>query len=62
MVGDKPSDLEVAPQVGARSVLVLTGYGLGEWEYRRDRFPITPDHVASDLLDAVEWALKDGLA
>jgi len=59
MVGDKPSDLEVAPRVGARSVLVLTGYGLGEWEYRRDRFRITPDHVASDLLDAVEWALKE---
>ena len=59
MVGDKASDLEVAPQVGARSVLVLTGYGLGEWEYRRDLFPVTPDHVASDLLDAVEWVLKE---
>ena len=58
MVGDKPSDLEVAPKVGARSVLVLTGYGLGEWEYRRDQFAVTPDHVAGDLLDAVEWALK----
>jgi D-glycero-D-manno-heptose 1,7-bisphosphate phosphatase len=59
MVGDKASDLEVAPRVGARSVLVLTGYGLGEWEYHRERFPVTPDHVASDLLDAVEWALKE---
>jgi len=60
MVGDKPSDLEVAPLVGARGVLVLTGYGLGEWEYRREQFRLTPDHVASDLLDAVEWVLKDG--
>jgi D-glycero-D-manno-heptose 1,7-bisphosphate phosphatase len=59
MVSDKASDLEVAPPVGARSVLVLTGYGLGEWEYRRDRFRLPPDHVASDLLDAVEWALKE---
>ena len=57
MVGDKPSDLEVAPKVGARSVLVLTGYGLGEWEYRREHFGVAPDHVADDLLDAVEWAL-----
>ena len=57
MVGDKPSDLEVAPKVGARSVLVLTGYGRGEWEYRRDQFSISPDHVAGDLLDAVDWAL-----
>ena len=38
--------------------LFLTGYGLGEWEYRRDQFAVTPDHVAGDLLDAVEWALK----
>ena len=62
MVGDKPSDLEVAPAVGARSVLVLTGYGRGEWEYQRARFPVTPDHVAADLLDAVEWALKAHVA
>lgn len=58
MVGDKASDLVPARAVGARSVLVLTGYGLGEWEHRRDRFEVEPDHVAGDLLDAVEWALK----
>ncbi|MGH7323310.1 MAG: D-glycero-alpha-D-manno-heptose-1,7-bisphosphate 7-phosphatase [Candidatus Rokuibacteriota bacterium] len=57
VVGDKPSDMAVARAVGARSVLVLTGYGLGEWEHRRDRFPIVPDHVAEDLLDAVNWIL-----
>jgi len=57
MVGDKASDVETAPAVGARSVLVLTGYGLGEWEYHRSRFRVAPDHVAEDLLDAVEWAL-----
>ena len=57
IVGDKPSDLAVARPVGARSVLVLTGYGLGEWEYRRAHFPVTPDHVAADLLDAVEWVI-----
>jgi D-glycero-D-manno-heptose 1,7-bisphosphate phosphatase len=55
IVGDKPSDLAVAPRVGARGVLVLTGYGLGEWEYRRQSFDVAPDHVAGDLLDAVEW-------
>ena len=58
VIGDKPSDLVPARVVGARSVLVLTGYGLGEWEYRRDRFQVTPDRVAEDLLDAVEWALE----
>lgn len=60
MVGDKASDLVPASSVGARGVLVLTGYGLGEWEYRRTTFPVVPDHVADDLLDAVEWARAQG--
>jgi D-glycero-D-manno-heptose 1,7-bisphosphate phosphatase len=58
LVGDKPSDLVAAGAVGARAVLVLTGYGLGEWEYRRDTFSLKPDHVAQDLLDAVEWVIE----
>jgi D-glycero-D-manno-heptose 1,7-bisphosphate phosphatase len=57
VVGDRPSDLVAARRVGARGVLVLTGYGLGEWEFRRKHFPVEPDHVAGDLLDAVEWIL-----
>lgn len=57
VVGDRPSDLVAAGAVGARSVFVLTGYGLGEWEYRRAHFAVMPHHVASDLLDAVEWIL-----
>ena len=59
IVGDKGSDLAVAPKVSARSVLVLTGYGRGEWEYRREDLEVTPDHVADDLLDAVDWALGE---
>jgi D-glycero-D-manno-heptose 1,7-bisphosphate phosphatase len=57
MIGDKPSDLLPGREVGAATVLVLTGYGRGEWEYHRERFEVKPDHVADDLLDAVEWAL-----
>ena len=58
LVSDKGSDLVAAPAVGARSVLVLTGYGLGEWEYRRGSLPVQPDHVADDLLGAAEWAIE----
>ena len=57
MIGDKPSDLVPGREVGAAAVLVLTGYGRGEWEYRRQHFEVKPDHVADDLLDAVEWIL-----
>ena len=53
VVGDKPSDILAGHRVGARTALVLTGYGLGEWEYRRAKFPVQPDCVVADLLDAV---------
>jgi D-glycero-D-manno-heptose 1,7-bisphosphate phosphatase len=62
LVGDKASDVETAARAGARSILVLSGYGLGEWEYRRATFPVAPDHVATDLLDAVEWIVAGGVA
>jgi D-glycero-D-manno-heptose 1,7-bisphosphate phosphatase len=62
MIGDKASDLVPARTVGASAVLVLTGYGRGEWEYQRERFEVQPDHVAADLLDAVDWALARRVA
>lgn len=57
MVGDKFSDVATGHAVGAAGVLVLTGYGRGEWEYQRHEQTVRPDHVAEDLLDAVDWAL-----
>lgn len=59
MIGDKYSDVELARTVGARGVLVLTGYGRGELEYQSDAWPLPPDHIAEDLLAAVEWILAD---
>lgn len=57
MVSDRTRDLLAARAVGARAVLVLTGYGQGEWTFQRNRLATDPDHVAGDLLDAVDWAL-----
>jgi D-glycero-D-manno-heptose 1,7-bisphosphate phosphatase len=58
VVGDKISDVAVGLKVGAKGILVLTGYGLGEWEYQRSGWTVQPDHVAGDLLDAVRWILE----
>src|SRR3979409_1907787 len=54
LAGAKGAALVAATAVGALSVLVLTGYGLGEWEYRRSTLPVRPDHVAEDLLAAAD--------
>ncbi len=54
VVGDKRTDVEFGRNVGAATVLVLTGYGLGEWDFNRDAFP-APNHVARDLAAAADW-------
>ena len=54
MVGDMPKDVETARKVGAKGVLVKTGYG-GD---RREE-AVRPDYLAEDLLDAVKWIIKD---
>ena len=59
MIGDRISDVAVGQAVGAAGVLVLTGYGRGEWEHQRHDWTVKPDHVAEDLLDAVEWVLAE---
>jgi D-glycero-D-manno-heptose 1,7-bisphosphate phosphatase len=57
MVGDKLSDVAAGQAAGAAGVLVLSGYGRGEWEYGGPDRAVKPDHVAEHLLEAVEWAL-----
>jgi D-glycero-D-manno-heptose 1,7-bisphosphate phosphatase len=59
VVGDSVCDLQLAANVGARSVLVMTGYGRGNLDYARDRFPCQPDRVAENLLHAVEGILEE---
>ena len=51
------ADEKFAHQIRAKAILVLTGYGRGEWEYSRDQWKVKPEHVAEDLFEAVQWIL-----
>lgn len=57
IVGDRYTEVQMAHDLGLRAALVLTGYGRGEYEYLRERWPRQPDWVAEDLLDAVRKIL-----
>jgi D-glycero-D-manno-heptose 1,7-bisphosphate phosphatase len=61
VVGDRWSDVKAAAACGAQGVLVLTGYGRGDYEFIGPRQAIQPSHVADDLLVAVQWIIKDML-
>jgi D-glycero-D-manno-heptose 1,7-bisphosphate phosphatase len=58
VVGDSFRDMQLAFNSGAKSILVLTGYGKGEYEYHRKGWPRLPDLVAQNLLEAVEKILN----
>ena len=59
VVGDRWSDLKAAAAVQAKGVLVLTGYGRGDYEYIGPAQQVQPTHVAEDLYAAVEWIMQD---
>jgi D-glycero-D-manno-heptose 1,7-bisphosphate phosphatase len=59
VVGDRFNDIQLAANVGAKGVLVLTGYGRGELEYYQGERLAEPHYIATDLLDAAAWILKD---
>jgi D-glycero-D-manno-heptose 1,7-bisphosphate phosphatase len=61
MIGDKYVDLEAGYAAGLRSILVLTGYGRGEFEKCKD-LPRQPDFVAENLLEAVEGIISGTFA
>jgi D-glycero-D-manno-heptose 1,7-bisphosphate phosphatase len=59
MIGDRVSDLEAGAAVGARTILVRTGYGCRVDTAALDRTGFNLELVAADLADAVA---KCGLA
>jgi D-glycero-D-manno-heptose 1,7-bisphosphate phosphatase len=61
-VGDMSKDIQVAGKVGAKGVLVKTGYGVNTIE--KDFAPgsaevVRPDYIAEDILDAITWIMRD---
>jgi D-glycero-D-manno-heptose 1,7-bisphosphate phosphatase len=62
MVGDRFLDMEAAKKAGVKGILVKTGYGK---DLLQDDGPDKatsdnkPDFIATDILDAIKWILKD---
>ncbi|HUX09204.1 MAG TPA: HAD family hydrolase [Terriglobia bacterium] len=59
VVGDTYRDMQMGFGIGARTVLLMTGYGRGEYEYHRDRWSRMPDLIAENLLEATEQILEE---
>ncbi len=60
VIGDQLVDLELALRVKCPGILVLTGYGLGFYEYMPERVrSLSPVFIAQDLLEAAKWVIKN---
>ncbi|TLY22350.1 MAG: HAD family hydrolase [Nitrospirae bacterium] len=58
VIGDKATDMELARNVGALAVFVRSGNAYEEEQARMAERGVTPDYVARDLTEAVEWVLE----
>ncbi len=59
LIADRYMEVEMAHRLGLRAVLVLSGYGRGEYEYQRAKWPRPPDWIAENLLEAVNKILPE---
>jgi len=55
MVGDRWKDVEFGRQLELKTIMVLTGYGKGEYTYQRSTWPGSPDHICENLLEAAKF-------
>jgi len=56
VIGDRVFDVDLAYNIGAKAIMVMTGYGVVEVAaLNPDR---KPDFVANDLLSAVQWIIE----
>ena len=58
-IGDKLIDIKTAHSVGAKGILVLTGYGAEEMKGLTNQdSEERPDHIAANLNEAVDWIIE----
>jgi D-glycero-D-manno-heptose 1,7-bisphosphate phosphatase len=62
IIGDRYNDMEAGKKAGVKGVLVKTGFGqslLQDDGPDRPTRENKPDFIATDILEAVQWILKD---
>ena len=56
MIGDKPTDIELAANAAIPGILVLTGYGRDALA-GLDRWKARPAAIVADVAEAIDWVL-----
>lgn len=59
VVGDTYRDMQMGFNIGARTILLMTGYGRGEYEHHRSQWPRMPNLTAVNLQAASEIIVRE---
>jgi D-glycero-D-manno-heptose 1,7-bisphosphate phosphatase len=57
-IGDKYSDMQTGFNFGSRTVMVKTGYGLGELKHYYNTWSKKPEFIAENLLEAADIVIR----
>jgi D,D-heptose 1,7-bisphosphate phosphatase len=58
MLGDKILDIDAGQRIGVRTILIPEAHKRDEFLSTKNDWGYSPDYVANDFMDAVEWILK----
>ena len=58
IIGDRYKDMQFGLKNGLKTIMVMTGYGLGEYTYQKNNWSQMPDFICQDLLEAAEIISK----
>lgn len=61
LIGDRYKDIQLAHSIELKSILVMTGYGLGEFTYQKKKWLKNPDFTCDNLLKAAHIISKNEL-
>lgn len=54
MIGDRYKDIQLGQNIGLKTVMVMTGYGLGEFTFQKESWQKQPDFICKNVLDAAQ--------
>ena len=58
IIGDRYKDMQFGLKNSLKTIMVMTGYGLGEYTYQKNNWSQMPDFICQDLLEAAEIISK----
>lgn len=61
LIGDRYKDIQFGQKSGLTTIMVLTGYGLGEHTYQKNQWTKGPDFICKNLLDAADIICENEL-